>query len=216
MKSVLNIHWKDWCWSWSFNPLATWCEELTHWKGPWCWARLNAGGGGDDRGWDGWMASPTRRTWVWTSYRSWRWTRKPGVLQSMGSQRIGHDWPTELNWTEGPCTIKLCSQYTQSQDPRKWEGVFKILASSFEISNHSILKEINSEYSMEELMLKLKLQYFGHLMWRADPLEKTLMLMKGCCWRKIRRDSCPPEEKNSILGQRWGLIAQSFCVIKFY
>ena len=55
-KSTLNIHWKDWCWSWSSNTLATWCEELTHWKRPWFWERLKAGEG-DDRGWDGWMAS---------------------------------------------------------------------------------------------------------------------------------------------------------------
>ena len=58
-KSVLNIHWKDWCWSWNSNTLATWCEERTHWKKPWCWETLKAGGEGDDRGWDGWMASPT-------------------------------------------------------------------------------------------------------------------------------------------------------------
>ena len=58
-KSTLNIHWKDWCWSWSSNTLATWCEEPTHWKRTWCWERLKAGGEGDDRGWDGWMASPT-------------------------------------------------------------------------------------------------------------------------------------------------------------
>ena len=54
-----NIHWKDWCWSWSSNTLATWCEKLTHWKRHWCWARLKARGEGDNRGWDGWMASPT-------------------------------------------------------------------------------------------------------------------------------------------------------------
>ena len=81
------------------NTLATWCKELTHWKRPWCWERLKAGGEGDDRGWDGWMASPTQWTWVWASCRSWGWTGKPGVLQSMGSQRVGHDWATELNWT---------------------------------------------------------------------------------------------------------------------
>ena len=63
-KSVLNVHWKDWCWSWNSNTLATWCEELTHWKRPWCWERLKAGGEGDDRGWDGWMASLTQWTWV--------------------------------------------------------------------------------------------------------------------------------------------------------
>ena len=90
---------KDWRWSWGSNTLATWCEELTHWKRPWCWKRLKAVGEGDDRGWDGWMASPTRWTWVWTSSGSWWWTGKPGVLQYIGSRRVGHDWVTELNWT---------------------------------------------------------------------------------------------------------------------
>ena len=76
-----------------------WCEELTHLKRPWCWERLKAGEG-DDRGWeDDWMASPTQWTWVSVSSRSWWWTGKPGVLQSMGSQRVGHDWVTELNWS---------------------------------------------------------------------------------------------------------------------
>ena len=76
------------------------CEELTHWKRLWCWEGLGAGGEGEDRGWDGWMASPTRWTWVWVNSGSWWWTGRPGVLQFMGSQRVGHDWVTELNWTE--------------------------------------------------------------------------------------------------------------------
>ena len=80
------------------NTLATWCEELTHWKRPWCWERLKAGGEGDDRGWDGWMASPTQWRWVWLNSRSWWWTGRPGMLQSMGSQRVGHNWATGLNW----------------------------------------------------------------------------------------------------------------------
>ena len=84
-------------WSWSSNSLATWCEELTHWKRPWCWERLKAEGEGDDRGWD-WMASLTQWTWVWVNSCSWWWTWRPGVLQFMGSQRVGHDWMTELNW----------------------------------------------------------------------------------------------------------------------
>ena len=79
-------------WSWSSSSLATWFEELTHWKRPGCWARLKAGGERDDRGWDGWMASLTQWTWVWASSRNWWWTRKPGVLQSMGSQRVRHGW----------------------------------------------------------------------------------------------------------------------------
>ena len=95
-----SLHWKDGCWSWSFSTLATWCEELTHWKRPWCWERLKAGGEGDDRGWDGWMASWTQWTWVWVSSGSWWWTGKPGMVQSMGSQRVRYEWATELNWTE--------------------------------------------------------------------------------------------------------------------
>ena len=65
--------------------------QMTHWKRPWCWERLKAGGEGDDRGWDGWKASPTQRTWVWVSSGSWWWTGKPGVLRFMWLQRVGHD-----------------------------------------------------------------------------------------------------------------------------
>ena len=67
---------------------------------PWCWEGLGAGAEGDDRGWDGWMASLTWWTWVWVNSRSWWWTGRPGMLRFMGSQRVGHDWATELNWTE--------------------------------------------------------------------------------------------------------------------
>ena len=91
--------WKDWCWSWYSNNLTTWCVELTHLKRPWIWERLKAGEG-DNRGWDGWMASPTQWTWVWVNSESWWWTRKLGMLQSMGSQRVRHKWVIELNWTE--------------------------------------------------------------------------------------------------------------------
>ena len=80
--------------------LATSCEELTHWKRLWCWEGLGAEGEGDNIGWDGWMASPTRWRWVWVDSRRWWWTGSPGVLWFMGSQRVGHDWATELNWTE--------------------------------------------------------------------------------------------------------------------
>ena len=95
-KWVLNIHWKDWSWSWNSSTLATWCEELTHWERSWCWERLKVGGEVDNRGWDGWMASPTRWSWVWVSSRSWWWTGKPGVLQSMRSQRVRQYWAIEL------------------------------------------------------------------------------------------------------------------------
>ena len=97
-KSVLNIFWKDWCWI--CNTLAIWCKELLYWKRPWCWERLKVGGEGDDRGWDGWMTSPTQWTWVWVSSRIWWWTGRSSVLHSMGLQRVGHDWVTELKWNE--------------------------------------------------------------------------------------------------------------------
>ena len=77
------------------NTLVIWCEEMTHLKRPWCWERLKAGGEGDNRGWGGWMAWPTRWTWAWVNSRSWWWTGRPGGLQSMGSQRVGHNLATE-------------------------------------------------------------------------------------------------------------------------
>ena len=81
-KSVLNIHWKYWCWSWNSNTLAIWCKELTHWKRPWCCKRLKRREA-DGRGWDGWMASQTQWTRVWAISRK---IMKPGVLQSTGLQ----------------------------------------------------------------------------------------------------------------------------------
>ena len=86
-------------WSWNSNTLVTWCKELTHLKRPWCWERLKARGEGDDRGWDGWMASLTRWTWVWVSSGRWWWPGKPGVLQSMDLERVGQNWETEVNWS---------------------------------------------------------------------------------------------------------------------
>ena len=98
VRSVLGVYWKDWCWSWNSYSLATWCKELTHLKRPWCWERLRAEGEGDNRGWDGWMASLTQWTWVWVNSGSWWWTGRPGVLWFTGSQRVGHNWANELNW----------------------------------------------------------------------------------------------------------------------
>ena len=116
-------------WRWSSNTLA-WCKEPMHWKRPWCCERLRAGGEGDDRGWDGWMASLTQWTWVWASSRRWWRTGKPGVLQSMGEQRAGQNLAAEhqqhakgastkaaklnvhnlgLKWT--PFIFNLCHKY---------------------------------------------------------------------------------------------------------
>ena len=75
-------------------------KELTHLKRPWCWEQLKAGVEGDDRGCDDWRASLTQWAWVWVNSGSWWWIGRPGMLQIMGSQRVGHNWVTELNWTE--------------------------------------------------------------------------------------------------------------------
>ena len=97
-KSVLNIHWKDWCCSWSSNTLAPWCEELTHWKGPCCWERLRAGGEGDGRGWDGWMASPTWWAWVWAAAGVGDGQRGLACCSPRGHKES--DTTEQLNWTE--------------------------------------------------------------------------------------------------------------------
>ena len=113
----LDIHWKDWCWSWNSNTLATWCEELTHLKRPWCWERLKVGRAGDDRGWDGWMASPTQWTWVWASSRSWWWTGKPGaaVLGVAKSWAWLSDW-TDWGLGKATCGTVICETYWLLQE----------------------------------------------------------------------------------------------------
>ena len=88
-KSTLNIYWKDWCRSWKVQYFGHVMQRTDSLK-----KTLNAGGEGNDRG-DGWKASPTQWTWVWANYGRWWRTGKPGVLQSMGSQRVRHAWATE-------------------------------------------------------------------------------------------------------------------------
>ena len=95
-RSVLNIHWKDWCWSWNSNTLATWWEELTHWNRPWCWERLKVEGEGDNRRWDGWMASPTQWAWVWVNSGSWWWQGSLWCCSPWGPKC----WTRLSEWTE--------------------------------------------------------------------------------------------------------------------
>ena len=123
-RSALGFLWKEWCWSWNSSTLATSCEELTHWKRLWCWEGLGAGGEGGDRGWDGWMASRTRWTWVWVNSGRWWWTGRPGVLWLMGSQRVGHDWGTELKWVRWNKnqTVLSSAVYTLDRDIDPLEG----------------------------------------------------------------------------------------------
>ena len=96
-KSVLNIYWKDWCWSWNSNTLAIWFEELSHWRRPWCWERLKVGGEGDDSGWDGCMASPSWWTWVWASLEIGDGQGSLACCSPWGCKEL--DKIAWLNWT---------------------------------------------------------------------------------------------------------------------
>jgi len=117
-------------------------SELTHWKRPWCWERLKAGGEVDHRGWDGWMASLTRWTWVWVNSGSWWWTGRPGVLQSMESQRVGHDWATELN----------CYIYT-----------YHLMLFSFNSKTHDMILNLTQKTQKWNIFLqKIQVKYFFH------------------------------------------------------
>jgi len=122
-RPALGFLWKEWCWSWNSSTLATSCEELTHWKRLWCWEGLGAGGEGDDRGWDGWMASLTRWMWVWVNSENGWWTGRPGVLLFMGSQRVRHNWATELNWTELMYLIRVSKymKHDRTTKKRNWQ-----------------------------------------------------------------------------------------------
>jgi len=96
--SVLGVLWKDWCWSWNSNTLATWYKELTHWKRPWCWESLRAAGEGDDRGWDVWMASPSQ--WTWVGWSPVVGDGQGGLACCSSWGRNESDMTEWLNWTE--------------------------------------------------------------------------------------------------------------------
>ena len=137
-RSILGVHWRDWCWSWNADTLATRCRELIHLKRPWFWERLKAGGEGDDRGWDGWMASLTQWTWVWVNSRSWWWTGKPGMLRFMGSQRVRHDWATELNWAE----IGVARMWLRGNQYIRWPVTFRVAWTACQVSAQRALLRV--------------------------------------------------------------------------
>ena len=115
---LAKIHWKDSCWSWNSNPLATWCEKSPHLKRSWCWERLKAGEG-DDRGWDGWMTSLTWWTWVWVSSGSWWWTGKPDVAELDTTEQLNcRKWLPNL-FEVCETTFSFSSQ-VHRQTPRRW------------------------------------------------------------------------------------------------
>ena len=128
----MNIHWKDWCWSWNSNTLATWFGELTHWKRPWSWERLKARGEGDDRGWEGWMASLTRHEFEQASVVA---------ACSLWDRRVGHYWATEL--TELICIYESESISLSVVSSSLWpHTVHGIPGQNTGVGNHSLLQGI--------------------------------------------------------------------------
>ena len=154
-----SIHWKNWCWS--PNTLATWCEEQIHWKRPWCWERLKAGREGDNRGWDGWMASLIQWMWVWANSGRQSRTGKPGVLQLTGSQRVRRDLATEQQQKEmnNLCTEKYKILFKEIKEetiickdiPRSWTWRINIV-------KMSILPK--ATYRFSAIAVKIPVKFF--------------------------------------------------------
>ena len=129
--SVLRVHWKEWYWSWNCNTLATWCEELTHWKRPWCWERLRAEGEGDNRGWDGWMASPTPRVHP-NPYPSSRWCHPiisssvvlscPQSFPASGSFQMSQLFTSGGQSISVSASTSVLPMNTQNWSPLGWTG----------------------------------------------------------------------------------------------
>ena len=136
--------------------MQTWCKEMTHWKRSWCWERLKAGGDGDDRGWDGWIASPTQWTWVWASSRSYWWTGKTGVLQSMGSQRVRHEWVTKLDWRHE------CEAETEWEEPIA-------LHTHTHTHTHTILWKVEEESVLQRDGIFLTIPTGNMVIWEVKP-----------------------------------------------
>ena len=181
-KSFLNIHWKDWCWSWSSNTLATWWEELTPWKRP--------------NSWKDWRQKEKRTTedeMVGWHYQldGHEFEQDLGAGEGQGSlvcysPWVAKHWTWQSNWTKlmvFPVVMYRCESWTRKKAEhwridafklRCWRRLLRVPWTARR-SNQSILKKINPGYASEGLILKVKLHYFGHLMWRTNSLEKTLM-----------------------------------------
>ena len=160
-RSVLGVRWKDWCWSWNSSTLATSWEELTHLKRPWCWEWLGARGEGDDRGWDSWMASPTRWTWVWVNSElvmdreAWH-----AAIHGVAKSRTRLSNWTELNWL----SISSCASWPSACPP--WRNVYLalLLISCLGCLFFFLLSYMNCLYilEMKPLSVALFANIFSH------------------------------------------------------
>ena len=171
MYQIMNTN--NWCWSWNPNTLATWCKELIHLKRPLSWRSLRAGGEGDDRGWEDWMASPTQWTWVWVNSRSCWWTGRLGVLQFMGSQRVGHDWATKLNW-------KITADYDRSHEIER-----PLLLGRKAMTNLDSILKSRDYFTDKDASSQSSGFSSGHVwMWELD-YKESWALKNWCFWTVV-------------------------------
>ena len=157
------------------NTLATWCEKPTHWRRSWCWESLRAGGEGGDRGWDGWIASLTQWTWVWANSRRWWRTEKPGVLQSMGSQRVRHErlseWTTTTShgvsksWTRLSYSTTNLSRVVSAETDRPC-SCYKLI--DIQIKSNEILQHTGTSLVVQWLRLSSQSRGPGFDPWSGN------------------------------------------------
>ena len=195
---ILNIHWKDWWWSWSSNTLTTWCEELTHWKRPRCWEKLKAGREGDNRGWSSWMASPSQWTWVWAISGSWWWTGNPGVVQSLESQTVGHDWVTEDKRNRKKVKVLVTLSCLIPCHPMDCNSpgsfVHGISQANTEVGCHSLLQVIFPTQGSNPWSSEIAGKFFTFWATREAPnTESPRLKSEGCCiclWQQPSSRKC--------------------------
>ena len=145
---------------------------------------MGAGGEGYDRGWDGWMASPTQWIWVWVNSGSWWWTGRPGVLQFMGLQRVGHDWATELNWTELSLIWIYDLGFTRTVFNHLSISFYTIIFKVFIAGNSSIL--ILNILNFIRLFYRLNLLHSNKLC--VLYIKRTI---KTICYELLWSSNCP-------------------------
>ena len=181
------------------------CEEMTHWKRPWCWEGLGVGGKGDNRGWDGWMVSPTWWTWVWVNSRCWWWTGRPGVLRFMGLPRVRHNWMTELNWIEIYKQMHGSCGFSSNQISCRmcFLIVFKLGISFLYIA----LKKVNTVIILAHWYEEKLLVQERKLRWLWESSSDTLSSFQQCRdrkhVRKTKRESITWSENIKVLKSFW-------------
>ena len=151
-------------------------RRTTHSKRPWCWDRLKAGRKGDDRGWGGWMASPTQWTWVWADPRSWWWTGKTAMLPSMESQRVRQDWATELKFSIS--AIFIVSVYRKKKKSTSWELWVKLYLGQSEDTVWETAPRITLRNCFEEVRERSVLYM---TLVKEGTCSQTYILAEACC-----------------------------------